>query len=257
MSSFFPWMGGKSKMVKTILPLIAAHKCYAEVFAGAANLLFAKEKSETEVINDINSDLVNLFNVVKFHRREFIRQLSLLCCSRELFEQFTAQPGVTDIQRAASYWYALKSCYGGRITERSFGYSATGRARFNRLCFSQLNRCHKRLASVYIEHLDFADLIKRYDRSYTLFYCDPPYLDTAGYGNQFGLAEHKQLAGILKTIKGKFLLSINDHKDIVSLYKGFNIKRISVRYTVSLDKSSKATNRSELLIANYQLKNKT
>ena len=69
MSSFFPWMGGKSKIAKRLAELLPQHGCYVEVFAGAANLLFVKEISKTEVINDINSELINLFRVVKWHRR--------------------------------------------------------------------------------------------------------------------------------------------------------------------------------------------
>ena len=66
-------MGGKTRLAKTIIRQIPDHVCYVEVFSGAANILFAKPKSESEILNDINSALITLFRVVKYHRREFLR----------------------------------------------------------------------------------------------------------------------------------------------------------------------------------------
>src|SRR5262245_1274202 len=67
MEAPFGWPGGKRNLRKTLLALIPQHKAYVEVFAGSAKLLFAKEPSHWEIINDINGDLVNFFRVAK-HR---------------------------------------------------------------------------------------------------------------------------------------------------------------------------------------------
>ncbi len=255
MSSFFPYMGGKSKVAKRLTQLLPEHRCYIELFAGAANLLFVKEPSKTEVLNDINSELVNLFRIVRYHSREFIAELKLATHSRSDFTDFRDQPGLTDIQRAARTWFIMVSAFGGLggTTNPTFGYGTTGRARFKRTAFAALRRCHKRLDGVYIENLDYADCIKRYDRGHSVFFCDPPYLATAGYKNRFTLDDHKRLAATLRTIKGSFLLTVNDHPKIRSLYKGLAILKVAVKYSVSRDKSSKARNRSELVIANYPL----
>jgi len=252
--SFFPWMGGKSKLAGQIISAIPDHGCYVEVFGGAANILFAKPPSKTEVLNDINGDLVSLFRVVKYHRREFLRQLQYLTHSRREFNDCKAQRGLTDCQRAARFYLILKAAFGGKGGTDSFhfGYGTTGRARFNRLSMAAMNRCHKRLAGVVIEQLDFADLIRRYDRMYTLFYCDPPYLETSGYTADFGFDRHRQLAELLKTIKGKYLLSINDHPTIRRLYAGQTIRPVKTTYTISRDKFAAAKQRGELLIANYK-----
>jgi len=111
----------------------------------------------------------------------------------------------------------------------------------------------KRLDGVFIEHLDFADCISRYDRPHALFYCDPPYLETAGYGSPFDLARHRQLADLLKKIKGQFMLSINDHTKIRELYKGFPRLKVKVKYTVARDKRAAEKDRAELVIANFPL----
>ena len=90
-------MGGKSRQAKRLCQLFPDHKCYVEVFSGAANVLFTKQRSGTEVINDINSELVNLFRVARCHHREFVRQLSLLTHSRKVFNDYKSQTGLTDI----------------------------------------------------------------------------------------------------------------------------------------------------------------
>jgi len=69
-----PWIGGKRRLAKTILPLFPEHRCYVEPFAGAAALLFAKEESSVEVLNDINGELINLYRVLKHHLIEFLNQ---------------------------------------------------------------------------------------------------------------------------------------------------------------------------------------
>ncbi len=65
MRSLFPYQGGKHRVASRLAALLPQHICYVEVFAGAANVLFAKEPSECEVINDINSDVINLFRIIR------------------------------------------------------------------------------------------------------------------------------------------------------------------------------------------------
>ncbi|MHC4398019.1 MAG: DNA adenine methylase [Planctomycetota bacterium] len=255
MSSFFPWMGGKSRIAKRLCQLLPEHKCYVEVFAGAANLLFAKEISAVEVLNDINSELINLFRIVRSHQREFMRELSLVVQGRTVFADYRRQPGLTDIQKAARSYFIMKAAFGGKggTSHPDFGYGTTGRARFCRKMFAAINRCHKRLDGVYVENLNFEDCLRRYDRPHTVFYCDPPYLDVGGYKEQFRSDDHDRLAAIMNNIKGKFLLTINNHPKIRALYRGFPRLKIKVRYSVSRDKSLKARDRTELIIANYPL----
>lgn len=83
-----PWMGGKRRLAKHILPLFPAHDCYVELFAGGAALFFMRDKpAKTEVLNDINGELINLYRVVQFHFDEFVRQFEWLTTSRELFQR--------------------------------------------------------------------------------------------------------------------------------------------------------------------------
>ncbi len=91
MKSFLSYLGGKSLLASKIIPKIPGHTCYCELFAGASWLLFKKEESDVEIINDINSDLITLYRVVKHHLEEFIRYFKLVLVAREEFKRFSAE----------------------------------------------------------------------------------------------------------------------------------------------------------------------
>ena len=94
------------------------------------------------------------------------------------------------------------------------------------------------------------DIIERYDRENTFFFCDPPYYETAGYKEKFTAEDHIKLRDKLKNISGKFLLTINDYEEIRKLYKGFNITEVKVSYSVSRQKEARKSY-GELIITNY------
>jgi len=231
LSSFFRWKGGKSAVAGRLAKLLPEHTCYVEVFAGAANLLFKKQPSKVEVLNDINSELINLFRIVRWHPREFIRELQFIAHSREEFTDYIEQPGLTDVQRAARSWLRIKTAFGGKGGEKhcAFGYGPSGRAQLKRTAFGTIRQCHKRLNGVYIENADFEEIIKRYDRPYTVFFCDPPYLGTSGYKDSFTNDDHRRLAETLKGLQGKFLLTINDCQAARKLYVEFSVLKRKVR----------------------------
>lgn len=248
------WMGGKSKLCKTIVELIPEHVCYVEPFCGAAWILFNKYESKVEVINDINSDVFNLFNVLKYHLEEFLKQFKFLICSRETFKnELRREPDtLTDIQRAARFYYIHRMCFGGRMRNPSFGYAATEPPRLNLMRLEEeMTAAHIRLARVYVEKLDWSEIIRRYDRPGTFFYADPPYVGVEAVYDQavFAPEDHAKLAEALGGIKGKFLLSQADTPEIRALYKGFTIESTSVRYTCGHSKRPLAR---EVLIRNYK-----
>ena len=91
---------------------------------------------------------------------------------------------------------------------------------------------HLRLAHATIEHLDWADCIRRYDRPTTLFYCDPPYWQTVGYGVPFGLEQYQQLAALARSIHGRMIISINDVPDMRQTFAGLQQQRVEITYSV-------------------------
>ncbi len=101
-----------------------------------------------------------------------------------------------------------------------------------------MSQAHIRLARTYIEHLDWHECIKRYDRPHTLFFCDPPYWGTEGYGFEFGLDQYDLLAELAKTIKGKMIITVNDIPEMRKAFDGLTIKIVGITYTVGGAKNS-------------------
>jgi DNA adenine methylase len=249
------WKGGKSKLYKQIEPQIPEHDCYCEPFAGAAWVLFRKDPalSRSEVINDINGDLVSFFRVVKYHLKALVEELEWILSSRSEFQkQKDLDPQhLTDVQRSARFFYLLKAGFGGRIVKPTYGYATTKRPMFNLARLQDdLLQAHWRLADVFIENLPFADVIARYDRPRTFFYIDPPYDGCEDHYGK-GIFAHEDfafLANQLHTIQGRFLLSINDTKQVRDIFKDFNTTSTTTTYTTG--KVNK-TGCKELFIRNY------
>lgn len=250
-----PWIGGKRRLADIIIPRFPPHKCYVEVFAGGAALYFLRPPAEVEVINDVNGDLVNLYRVVQRHLEEFVRQYKYSLSSRQVFKwlQDTPPETLTDIERAARFYYLQHQAFGGRVTGQSWGTATTTPApTVNLLRIEEsLSAAHLRLTGAYIEQLDWRECIRRYDRPHTLFYLDPPYWQTEGYGVPFAWPEYVAMAEALRGLKGKAILSINDHPDVRACFAGFHTETLSINYTVG--GGGKAVERSELIISSWDV----
>ena len=254
MKGFIRYFGGKSRLAKTIINKIPEHTCYVEVFSGAASVFFAKEASVVEVINDLDNDLVTLYRSIKHHPEELYRQFKFSLVARSEFEreQEVNAETLTDIQRAARYLYLQKNSFGGHVVGQRFGTNTTGKPRLNLLTLENtIEEAWKRLIHVVIECKDFRDLIPRYDRPHSFFFLDPPYWNIPGYKYDFAEQDFLDLVEILRKLKGKFLMTINDTPEIREIFKGFVIEETTLKYTCCLSAKSRAKIRLELLISNY------
>ncbi len=254
MNSFIPWIGGKKSLRNAICERFPGEKPdkYVEVFGGAAWVLFNKENyAKTEIYNDINDNLVNLFKCVKYHPNALREEMQFVLNSRSTFKNFRElykADGMTDIQRASMYLYIIKASYGANT--KYFGSK-----KLNFYDFEYLDKVKQRLSKVIIENKSFDIIIKQYDRFDTLFYCDPPYYKTEKYydtGNIiFDEQEHKKLKDILSNIKGKFVLSYNDNEFIRKLYSEFNIDEVERQNNLVSKHKNKNKTYKELIIRNY------
>ena len=249
------WVGGKSKLTAEIIPLIPKHRCYVEVFAGAAWMLFRKPPSKLEVINDINGDLVTFYRVIKHHRVAFVDAFNDMLTSRDEFERFKQTPiqVLTDIQRAVRFYYLLRNTFGAKVNAISYVVSNSRPPRINiDQLTADIAEASQRLKHVNVEHLPYDKLIPRLDHETTFYYLDPPYWDCEDiYGKGlFDKDDFRQLRDLLLNIKGQFIMSINDVPQIRELFAQFHIKEVQTEYTLSSTKPKLA---KELLIANFNL----
>jgi len=256
------WLGGKSKLRSYIIEMMVPHRTYVEVFGGAGWVLFGKGESRVEVYNDVNSELVTLWKVIQnpLWLEEFFKRVEFMLVSREQYREFSdADPaGMDMVDRAIRFFYLLRLGFGGQI-ERDLQISQKSKPpEVDKMgIYKQFIEAQMRLRNVYIEHLSFDELIPRYDTKDgdSYFFCDPPYYETKGYsagrdGKKllFGPQEHRVLRSILEKVRGKWLLTCNDHPEIRKLYDGYEMREVDVMYTMCKDKKGAAP---ELIITNY------
>lgn len=248
-----PWIGGKRRLAPIILPLFPDHACYVEPFAGAAALYWLKQPVQSEVLNDVNGELINLYRVVKHHLEEFLRQFKWALTSRQIYtwHQITRPETLTDIQRAARFFYLQKLSFGGRVDGQSYGTSTTSGPRLNLLRLEEdLSAAHLRLSDTQIEHLSWADCVARYDRPHTLFFCDPPYWGTEGYGVDFPLDQYEALANAARSVAGTMIITVNDHPEMRRVFADLPMQSVPITYTVG--GADHAAERAELIIGNWK-----
>lgn len=256
MKSPIKWVGGKSKLVNTLLPLIPKHKCYVEVFGGAGWLLFAKKPSPVEILNDFDGNLMNFWSVVKNAPDQFIESFNYTLVSREIFDTYKKKYKENNfedaIEKAHVFYYLVNASFGSDIKNPIFG---TKRQDRNRLRLEEIDEtiplAHKRLQKVTIENKSFEDIFRIYDGKDTFFYLDPPYRNKKQYAiGKFNDEQYQLLADCCTKAKGKWLLTINDDEYIRELFKNFNIITHDVYYSVCKTENGRK-DFQELIITNY------
>lgn len=251
-----PWLVGKRRLAGKLIPWFPPHECYVEVFCGGGALYFLRPTpAPVEVLNDINGELVNLYRVVQNHLEEFVRQFRWALSSRQMFKwaQAAAPESLTDIQRAARFFYLQQHAFGARISGQTFG-TATTAPSINLLRVEEkLSAAHLRLAGgTTVENLPWEECMKRYDRPHTFFYLDPPYWQTEGYGVPFDWSQYERIVDQMRGCRGKVMLSINDHPDIRRCFSGLAVRELSIKYSVGVT-HGKPKQRKELVITNYDI----
>ena len=143
---------------------------------------------------------------------------------------------LTDVQRAARFAYLQRLAFAGRTGGTSANFSAYYPAKFRAEQMPRLIRAaHRRLQRVQIECLPWDEFMRRFDRPFTLFYIDPPYWGhEADYGKGlFAREDFARLAKVLRGLKGRFILSLNDRPEVRSLFAGFEIEEVTTRYSAN------------------------
>ncbi len=235
MNSAFSYFGGKARMVPYITAQFPARMdAYIEGFFGSGAVFFAAEGrwSESEIINDFNSNVTNFFEVLRDAPQKLINVLELTPHSRKEYndarEKLDSKKQINKIERARSFFVNVEQSF-GRMQKKS-GWalpSVTGRngdraarwvAKTDR---NKLLQISQRLKDASIESIDILRLLKMYDAPGVLFYLDPPYavenkkrmqdINTSYAG--FGMDEenHKCFVEHALSIRGMAIISGYDH----------------------------------------------
>jgi DNA adenine methylase len=220
------WAGGKTRLLKHLLPLIPEHTLYCEVFGGGLALFCAKEPSHAEVINDINGDLVAFYRNCKKHCGALLKEIALVPNSRQEFEDYLKQPGLTEIERAARWYLRNKLSHAGWGRNFAIGRTQPMSSRSSRM--DAIRVLNERLDRTKIEHKNWAYILDTYDAPATFFFLDPPYLDDGGDNYKgWPVDELKRFCERVKKLKGRWLFTFQECAEVRQLMRGYPIKAIS------------------------------
>jgi DNA adenine methylase len=245
------YIGGKNRLAKRIIQIFPKHTTYVEAFAGGAQVFFRKEPSKVEVLNDLDGEIVNFYRVCQQHYEELLRYFRYVVVSRTWFDLLKrTDPGtLTDIQRAARHLYLLRNCFASLVLNPVYHRNVVQPPSFNLAGLPELiENTHKRLERVQIECAPYEDVLEHYDRTGTLFYCDPPYYARKLYRYNLSHADFEKLAERLGKLRGKFVLSLNDVPEVRTLFGRFHIQEVELHYTAQKHAGRRYR---EVLITNF------
>ena len=245
------YYGGKQNMAHKILPLFPPHTVYVEPFCGGAALLFAKPKLASdryrEVLNDKNNLITTLYRVAIEQPEAFEAKLQATLYSRHEYKKAVAickNPGeYGDLDIA---WATYVNCNQSFATQLNngwgFGVISQNHAKVWQSRLSNLKQTLERLQEVYVESDDAIKVIQRWDSPQTLFYCDPPYINTnQGHYSGYTQDDFVDLVETLDSIQGSFVLSTYENEAIPAYWERFEFKALNSSAKSIGDKSSVGT----------------
>ena len=249
------YYGGKQTLLKYLLPLIPPHKLYCEPFFGGGALFFAKPKSEVEVINDRNGEVVNFFKVAKTKFPELQKEIKGSPHSRELFKRAKAiydfPDMFSDVQRAWAFWILTNQGFAGMIGSWGFGKTASKEKAVAAKREAFTKEYADRLKTVQVEHNDALKVIDRCNDRDTFLYCDPPYINSdQGHYEGYSESDYETLLKRLEKFKGKFLLSSYPSAILMKFIKKNKWRVKQVRKSVAVTKLTDKQ-KVEMMVMNY------
>jgi DNA adenine methylase len=212
--------GSKWSLADWIIACMPDHSTYLEPFFGSGAVLFSKERSQIETVNDIDGEVINLFRIIRERPDDLAYAIKWTPHSREEYYQSYATDGLDDLERARRLIVRLWQGRGGKTSHRTGWRSMIepngplpGK---EWLKFPEkVHAVSERLVGVQIENQPALQLLERYRRPGVLIYADPPYIlstrTTTSYKHEMGDADHLQLLDALDSHPGPVLLSGYGH----------------------------------------------
>lgn len=218
------YYGGKWRLGNWIIEQFPEHACYVEPYCGGASVMLQKPPSKFEVMNDLNMDVINFFDVLRSKPQELIRAILLTPYARqELRRALHPTPTSDPVEQARRFyvrsWQSFGSGTGTSSTGWRYQIGAGDNSRASAIGSwndtEHLWATVERLKQVQIEHDPAFKVMTRFDSDETLFYLDPPYLhktryhssSSKGYSHEMNDDDHRALAGVAHSLKGMVIIS--------------------------------------------------
>jgi DNA adenine methylase len=256
----FRYPGGKFYALKHIMPFIDCipHDEFREPFVGGGSVFFGKKKAAVNWINDLESDMIDVYNA--FSQEEAVVSFGKLLlneiATRERHEEIKKLVVQTDFQKAFKTYYLNRTSYCGIIHKPAWGYSI-GKSSPPQNWLNFIEGAYKKLQNVQITSLDFEQVIRAEAQGEkVLLYLDPPYYNAdqkRAYTKPFEEADHVRLMALLRETAFKFCLSYDDCEEVRELYSWANIYERKWLYNTANKKGTARTLGNELIITNYNV----
>ena len=236
--------GSKRSLRETIKRLSPEYKTYVEPFVGSGAIYFYLDIGDRKaVLNNSNELIISSLKIIKSNPSiENIEKFR--GASREDIQSFISRPHTSAIDKLATNIYKLCNTFGGKTTSNIFHESdITNKLR-------KIPQYADYMKNTIVTKADWTSTLK-YDSPDTFFFIDPPYEKSEGLYKDY-IIDYNDMSERLKKIKGKFMLTLNDSKNIRHIFSSFNIRGISVRAMFrNLGVGHGGPIRKELIITNY------
>jgi len=239
--------GASEKKVKTLFPYIGKKpprigrevvnafkqsgcKIFVDLFCGSLAMLCYLPTDTKVVVNDIDGNLTNLYQIIKSRPSDFVSEVMKLPYSEVIFKEFKMvlkeKEFTSDMHRAVVYYYVSFCAFRGRKDNPTFYISTnedSNRAELYQNNIQRIIALSRRLQSVEILNRDFRAVLNSFVAEDIFVYSDCPYLGTEDYyENVFTEKDHRDLSILLKDHRGKFALSSKAKKGLRKLYRSNN-----------------------------------
>lgn len=255
-------VGGKSKLANWIKYYTPRHKIFVDVFGGSGAVLDAvlrPGKDTRYVYNDLDNKLYSFFKVLQGRAPEFAELVKLTPYSRKFFDE--ALEIIQDNDKLESLDILDQSLAFLIVNRQSFGakmmppWSITRDGEINYDTWSklsdQITNVYKKWRTVFLENLDYRQLLEKWDDETTTFYLDPPYegVESDYYDvNKEDGFDHKGMFEALQKIKGSYVVSYYEHSDVVDQYKQAGCEVVTQDVKMHLAGSEEKASKTEILL---------
>lgn len=260
MKAIMKYPGSKWSLADWIISFFPPHHSYLEPFFGSGAILFNKSRSHIETVNDMDNNVVNLFECIRENPNRLAQMVYMTPYARETYERAYRTNPEDKFEAALNFYIRLNMGYGFRTNGEKVGWKndVQGRER----AYASQDWCNlpdkimeiaERLRGVQIENRPAAELIPRFNYNNVLIYCDPPYMLKTRHGKQYKCemddSEHEALLDMLLKHKGYVIISGYDTELYNTMLTGWN-KFEKDTY------SQVMTKKKEVIWLNYDLPNR-
>ncbi len=218
MRAVMKYPGSKWGLARWIISFFPPHHSYLEPYFGSGAVLFRKPRSNIETVNDLDSDVVGLFDCIRKDPERLARAVYFTPYSREIYERACQETPDDPFEKALYFCIRLDQGHGARTTGGRVGWKndVQGReraygARNWRELPGIIMQAAERLRGVQIEHRPAVEIIRRFNSPRVLIYADPPYMLETRHGRQYHHEmtdkDHEELLDTLLAHRGPVLLS--------------------------------------------------